>query len=167
MLAKRLGALTGVVLGVVLLSGVVQAGAATPWKVLKFYNPPAAETAIGFNENSNSPPPVGAQQVIQVVLQTVGSEFGKTSGTKIGHVVIDCEVLSVNLTAQTLDGTCSGIAHVPDGYFTFGGDGIFQNGHTNYWAITGGVGPYANDRGEIKVVNNTNGSSVDTVTLSS
>jgi len=35
----------------------------------------------------------------------------------------------------------------------------------NYWAVTGGVGPYANDRGEIKVVNNKNGTSVATVTL--
>jgi len=48
-----------------------------------------------------------------------------------------------------------------------------QNVHTQsgakvaHYDITGGDGPYANDRGQIMVVNNTNGSSDATVTLSS
>jgi len=153
-------------LGVVLMIGAIQAGAAGSTRVLTFFDPPGVQTAIGFNENSNAPPPIGASQVVEVVLENVGSQFGKPSGTKVGHALLDCTVLSVNTSTQTIDGTCNGIAHVPDGYITFGGDGIFQNnGHVNYWAITGGVGPYANDRGEIKVVNNQNGTSVATVTL--
>jgi hypothetical protein len=164
---KRFGAFASLVLGFVLTVGVAQAGAAGSTTVLKFFDPPSVQIAIGFNENSNSPPPVGAQQVVQVVLENIGSQFGKPNGAKVGHVVLDCTVLSVNVASQSLDGTCSGIAHTPDGYITFAGDGIFQSGRTDYWAITGGVGPYANDRGEIKVVDGANGTSVATVTLDS
>ncbi len=66
---------------------------------------------------------------------------------------------------QGIDSICAGIAHVPNGFFTFSGNGGFSNARVNYYDITGGVGPYANDRGEIRVVNNANGSSDATVTL--
>ena len=55
------------------------------------------------------------------------------------------------------------IAHVPDGYLTFSG-GLAET-RVVWFDVTGGVGPYANDRGEIKVVNSANGSSNATVTL--
>ncbi len=98
------------------------------------------------------------------MLRNHGPQFGKPSGTAVGHVLIQCTVLS---QSPTIDGVCSGIAHVPNGYFTFGGDGIFQNGaKPNRWAITGGIGPYANARGQIVVVNHENGTSTSTVTLS-
>jgi hypothetical protein len=165
MLVKRLGVLTGCVFGLVLMIGAVQAGAAAPTTVLTFYSPPGAQTPIGFNPNSNTAPPIGASQVVEVVLENVGSQFGKPSGTKVGRALLDCTILAVG--GQNVDGVCSGIAHVPNGYFTFGGDGIFQNNHVNLWAVTGGVGPYANDRGQIDVKNNSNGSSVATITLHS
>ena len=165
MSGKRLGALSGIAVGVVLTVGVVSAGAQGSTRVLKFYSPPGVQTAVGFSETSNTPPPVGASQVIQLVLENIGSQFGKPSGTKIGHVLIDCTVLAVNASAQMVDGICSGIAHVPDGYLTFGG-GLTQT-NVVWFDVTGGVGPYANDRGQIKVVNNKNGSSVAMVMLSS
>ena len=152
MSSKRLGVLSGSLICVALMIGVVQAAAATPTKVLKFFNPPGVQISVGFSENSNTPPPVGASQVIQVVLENVGSQFGKPSGTKVGHVLIDCTVLLADPSAQRFDGICSGIAHVPDGYITFGGNGGFGNGKVNYYAITGGVGHYAKDRGEIRTV---------------
>jgi len=168
MSVKRLGVLTVCVLGLVLMIGVGQAGAAGSKKVLTFYNPPGHFTGIGFNANDpNAIPPVGAGFDITVLLKNVGTQFGKPKGTTVGRVLLDCTVLTVNPSAQAADGVCSGIAHVPDGYFTFGGNGGFSNARVNYYAITGGVGPYANDRGQIKVVNNKNGSSVATVTLSS
>ena len=98
-------------------------------------------------------------------MENIGSQFGKPSGAKVGHVLLQCTVLLVDVPQQTIDGICSGIAHVPDGFFTFGGNGGFTNGHVSYYDITGGVGPYANDRGQIKVVNAANGSSNATVTL--
>jgi hypothetical protein len=162
---ERLGVLTACALGLVLMIGVVQASAQGSTQVLKFYNPPSQVTGVGFNLNSNTPPPVGASIIITVRLQNIGSQFGKPSGATVGRVLLDCTFLSVN--PPNGDGICSGIAHVPNGYLTFGGNGGFTNARVDYYAITGGVGPYANDRGQIKVVNNRNGSSVATVTLSS
>ena len=168
MSAKRLGVLGVSLLGVLLMIGVMQAGAVGSTRVLKFYDAGSQVTGVGFDASDpNAIPPVGGSIVITVRLKNIGSQFGKPSGTTVGRVLLECTVLAVNLSAQTLDGVCSGIAHVPDGYFTFGGNGGFGNGRVNYYAITGGVGPYANDRGQIKVVNNKNGSSVATVTLSS
>ena len=102
--------------------------------------------------------------VIVLRLRNMGSQFGKPSGAIVGRVLLDCTVLVENLP-QGIDSICTGIAHVPNGFFTFGGNGGFSNARVAYYDITGGVGPYANDRGQIKVVSNTNGSSEATVTL--
>ena len=165
MIAKRLGVLSLCAVGLMLMVGVVQAGATAPTTVLKFHDSPAVATAVGFDPNSNGPPPVGASQVLALRLENVGSQFGKPSGTKVGRVLIDCTIMAVDDSAQTVDGNCLGIAHVPNGYFTFEGPGALNSQKIVYFAITGGVGPYANDRGQIKVVNNSNGSSAATVML--
>jgi hypothetical protein len=168
MSAKRLVVLGVCVLGFVQMIGVAQASAAGSTRVLRFFDADSSVTGVGFNANDpNAIPPIGGSIVITLHLKNIGSQFGKPSGTTVGRVLLDCTVLAVDPSAQTLDGVCSGIAHVPDGYFTFGGNGGFGSGRVNYYAITGGVGPYANDRGQIKVVNNKNGSSVATVALSS
>jgi hypothetical protein len=165
MLAKRLGALTGFVLGLALI-GVVQASAAGSTTVLKFHDASSQFTGVGFNANDpNAVPPLGSRVVITVRLQNTGAQFGKPSGAIVGRVLLDCTVLVVDSSAHVLDGICDGIAHVPNGFFTFAGNGAFSNARVNHYAITGGVGPYAHDRGQIKVVNNTNGSSDATVTL--
>jgi hypothetical protein len=165
MYAKRLSVLVLLAASVVLIVGVLQAGAAGPVKVLKFDDSVATVTSIGFSQDSNTPPPIGARQVIRVVLENDGSQFGKPSGTKIGRALLDCTILAINYAAQSLDGNCDGIAHVPDGFFTFEGNGPLNGGKVNHYAITGGIGPYANDRGELKVVNNGNGTSTATITL--
>ncbi len=166
MFVKRLGVLSGSLLGAAVMFGTTPAGATGPAKVLKFENSAATVTLVGASTDPNTAPPIGASEVIALVLRNSGAQFGKPSGTAVGHVLIQCTVLSVN--PPNGDGVCSGIAHVPNGYFTFGGDGIFQNNaKPNHWAITGGVGPYSNDRGQIKVVNHSNGTSSATVTLSS
>ena len=165
MFAKRLGVLSGFVLGFVLMIGVVEAGAAGSTKVLRFSNPASQATGVGFNVNSNAAPPVGASLVITIHLQNVGSQFGKPSGATVGRVLLDCTVLSVDTTTRSIDGICTGIAHVPNGFFTFAGNGGFSDAKIIHYAITGGVGPYANDRGQITVVNAANGSSAATVAL--
>jgi hypothetical protein len=168
MSGKRLVVLSGCVAAIALMLGATQALAAGSTTVLKFYDAGGQDTGIGFDINdSNAVPPVGGGIVTTLHLDNIGSQFGKPSGATVGHVLLDCTILVVNPSTQTLDGTCSGIAHVPNGYFTFGGNGGFSNARVSYYDITGGVGPYANDRGQIKVVNNKNGSSVATVTLSS
>ncbi len=163
MLGMRLGVLSGCLLGVVLMVGAVEAGAAAPTKVLKFSNTGSQATGVGFDANSNAAPPVGASLVITIQLKNAAAQFGKPSGAAVGRVLLDCTVLSLN--GESADGICSGIAHVPDGFFTFGGNGGFSNSKVTYYAITGGVGPYANDRGQIKVTNSANGNSSAQVTL--
>ena len=145
MSAKRLAVLSSSTLAAALIFGAAQAGAAGSTTVLKFRNGNQTAVGVGFNINSNAAPPIGSQYVVTITLLNAAPQFGKPTGARIGRVLLDCTILSVS-TANG-DGICSGIAHVPDGYFTFGGSGSFGNG---YFAITGGVGPYAQARGEIK-----------------
>jgi hypothetical protein len=162
----RLGALVVALLGVVLVVGAVQAGAAGPVRVLKFYNPPGQADGVGFDFNSsNSAPPVGARLEIRVLLENVGSQYGKPSGAKVGRALLDCTVVTSFAETGTVDGLCQGIAHVPDGFLTFEGNGL-GNAKVTFYAVTGGVGPYADERGSIRVVNHNDGSSTATVTLS-
>lgn len=166
MSVKRLGVLTACVFGLVATVGVIQAGAQGSTTVLKFYDAGSQATGIGFDANNpNAIPPLGSSVVITLHLQNIGSQFGKPSGATVGRVLLDCTVLTNYAVTGTVDGICDGIAHVPNGFFTFGGNGGFSNARVNYFDITGGDGPYANDRGQIKVVNNANGSSDATATL--
>lgn len=165
---KRLSVFFGVALGLVLIVGAGQAGASGSKTVLTFHDTTGTFTGIGFDANNpNAIPPVGSQEIITTVLENIGAQFGKPSGAKVGRALLDCTVLVVNMPQQTLDGECSGIAHVPNGYFTFGGNAGLSDTKVSYYDITGGDGPYANDRGEIKVVDNKNGTSTATVTLDS
>ncbi len=165
MSARRFVALAACTLGLALMIGVVQAGAQGSPTVLKFYDAHSTDIGVGFDSNNqNAVPPIGSSIVTTLELQNIGSQFGKPSGTTVGRVALQCTVLVEN-SPQDIDGICSGIAHVPNGFFTFGGNGGFVNGRVVYFDITGGDGPYANDRGQIKVVNTANGGSDATVTL--
>ena len=157
MSGKRLGVLTAGVLGLVLLIGVAQAGAAGSTQVLKFRNGNQKAVGVGFNINSNAAPPIGSSYVVTITLINAAPQFGKPVGAQVGRVLLDCTILSVNYPNG--DGICSGIAHVPDGYFTFDGNGAFSNPKAGYYAITGGVGHYAKDRGEIRTTHG-NGATV-------
>ena len=149
MSAKRLGVLSGSLLGVMLFVGVVQAGAAGSTQVLKFRSGNQTQTGVGFNANDPyATPPIGSSYVVTLALYNAAAQLGKPSGARVGRVLLDCTILSVN--SPNGDGVCSGIAHLPGGYFTFGGNGAFSTGSAGYYAITGGVGAYAKDRGEIE-----------------
>jgi len=153
MSAKRLGVLTACALGLVLMIGVVQAGAQGSTTVLKFRSASQTDAAVGFNINDqNAVPPVGSQFIVHVVLTNAAPQFGKPIGARVGRVLLDCTFLT-SAGFNGGDGICSGIAHVPNGYITFDGNGGFGNGNVHYYAITGGVGPYANDRGQIRTSN--------------
>ena len=163
MFVRRLGALGGVFFAVVLAIGAVQAGAAGPTRVLKFNDPGGTDTGIGFDFNSNVTPPVGSRFVIAVRLENEVAQFGKPIGATVGRALLDCSILA-EPTPNELDGNCVGIAHVPDGFVTFDGWPFAANGKQHY-AITGGVGPYARDRGQIISVDQKNGRSLVTVSL--
>jgi hypothetical protein len=80
---------------------------------------------------------LGSRFAITATLSNRGRQFGKPDGARVGRMLIDCTVLS-----DLPDGLCSGIAHLPDGYFTFSGSGPFSRAKVKRWAITGGVGTY-------------------------
>jgi hypothetical protein len=143
-----LGVLTACAVGLVLIIAVVQASAAGSTQVLKLHLGNKTQAAVGFKINSNAAPPVGSQYIITGALYNAAPQFGKPTGARVGRVLLDCTFLSAN--SPNGDGTCSGIAHLPDGYFTFDGSGGFTNAKHGYYAITGGVGPYANDRGQLR-----------------
>jgi hypothetical protein len=162
---KRLGALCCIASVVVLAAGALQAGATGSATVLRFADSPSAAVGIGFNANDpNAIPPIGSSIDIQLRLRNATAQFGKAAGAIVGRVLLQCTVLAEN-SPNDIDGICSGIAHVPNGFFTFGGNGGFSNARINYFDITGGVGPYADERGQITVVNHANGGSSATVTL--
>ena len=165
MVSSRLGVVgcCALVLGVALMAGVLPAGAAGPTQVLKFNDPAGVDTGFGFDINGNTLPPLGARFAITVRLQNAVSQFGKPAGATVGRAVLDCSVLS-EPTPNFIDGTCYGIAHVPNGFVTFVGWPFAGNGIQHY-AVTGGVGAYANDRGQITSVDQKNGRSLVTVSL--
>jgi hypothetical protein len=159
---RRLGALTACVLAFVLMIGVIPAGANGSTRVLKLLVNYVEVTGVGFNVNSNAIPPVGSTEVFTGILFNNASQFGKPDGRRVGRVLLDCVVLT-----ETPDGVCTGIAHVPDGFFTLVGNGPFTKYWVRHYAITGGIGPYANERGEFTVTNHPRTVASVLVTLSS
>src|SRR5579871_743156 len=165
MSGRRMAALVAL-LGALSVVGAGQAGATGGTTVLKFHDATSNFTGIGFNSNDpNAVPPIGASFDISIRLANVGTQFGKPSGTIVGRVLLDCTVLVEN-SATDSDGICMGIAHVPNGFFTFEGNGGLRNQSVSRFAITGGAGAYSTSRGQIVVVNHADGSSSATVMLS-
>jgi hypothetical protein len=109
----------------------------------------------------------GEEDILTLRLRNVGTQFGRPKGTTVGRALMTCTVMLVDRTKGTYDGNCLGIAHVPDGFFTFEGNGGLGKHRIVYYAITGGVGAYADSRGQIKVVGHQDGSSASTVMLHS
>ena len=163
MFVRRLGALGGAFLVTCFAASATQAGAAGPARVLRFDDPGGTTTGIGFDFGSNVTPPVGTRFVIAVTLENGIAQFGKPVGAIVGRARLDCSILT-EPTPEELDGNCVGIAHVPDGFITFDGWPFAGQG-TQHYAITGGVGPYATDRGQIVSVDEKNGRSSVTVSL--
>jgi hypothetical protein len=110
-------------------------------------------TGVAVAAGAEASPPVGSHFAITLSLFNQGRQYGKPSGARVGRMLIDCTVL-----AASPDGLCSGIAHVPDGFFTFSGSGPFNRAKVKRWAITGGIGPYSVD-GQMIVRNTPSGSS--------
>ena len=75
MSARRLVKLAACTLGLVLMIGVVQAGAQGSPTVLKFYDAHGNDTGVGFDiNNQNAVPPIGSSIVTTLELQNIGSQ---------------------------------------------------------------------------------------------
>jgi hypothetical protein len=168
MFRRRIGVITSIGVGLLLALGAATAGARSTATVLRFHDGNSSFTGVGFDANDpNAVPTLGDSYVIRIRLENIGQQFGKPTGTIVGRVLINCSVLYSDPSSQTLDGICNGIAHIPNGFLTFEGNAVFNNTQVDHWAITGGIGPYQNARGQINVVNHKNGTSDATVMLSS
>jgi hypothetical protein len=81
------------------------------------------------------------------LLYNQASQYGKPAGAFVGTVEFECTVASASRSL------CDGVAHAPDGFLAFAGANLLNGGATSWYGVTGGVGAYARDRGEIQVTN--------------
>lgn len=149
MSARRFGAVLVCLFGIGLASGVAQAGAAGPARVLalRLSHVQVVWTGPSWNRDTNppTPPPIGEQAQITGLVYNEAAQFGKAGNAQVGRIVLSCTVVAI-----PTDGLCAGMIHVPDGFFTIAGNGPFVGANVRRYAITGGIGPYANARGELK-----------------
>ena len=142
MSVKRSGALAMSALVLVLIVGAVQASAQSAPTVLKFYDSGGQTTGVGFDlNNPNAMPPVGSSNVNTVTLENIGSQSESRVVRRSAMCSCSAPYCSSTCHGRSSTGSLAGSAHVPDGFFTFGGNGGFGNGHVSYYDITGGVGP--------------------------
>jgi hypothetical protein len=145
---RRLASLVSCLLVSVFALAAVQAGAAGPTRVLKLSlaNVHFKWTGEYWNAHTNppTPPPIGEQVHFTGVVYNGAAQFGKAAKARVGRIVIDCTVVAI-----PTDGLCTGIVHVPDGFFTIAGNAPFTKPNVRHYAITGGIGPYVSARGEL------------------
>jgi hypothetical protein len=122
-----------------------------PARVLKLVSRTIRFMPIGFPADPNQAPPIGARYIVQLALFNRTAQFGKRAGARVGSVELDCTF------ATTEKNLCTGVAHVPDGFFTFTGVNPSNGAPTEWYAVTGGVSAYANLQGQIKATGSQNG----------
>jgi hypothetical protein len=112
---------------------------ASPPEIYKVTN--LRMTGVGFMLTSDPAVvqlPVGSRFVVTALLLNGNSEqFGKKIGTPVGRLRVECTAIS-----DKPDGYCSGVVHVPGGFFVIAGSAPFSRSKSTRWAVIGGVGPY-------------------------
>ena len=164
MSVKRFGMLAACVVSLVLVVGVAGAGAAGPTRDMKFVNHNVLLTWVpvgGKGSPADAASTIGSTAVLTGRVLNATAQFGKAPGTAVGRFLLDCRVLNV-----PADGLCSGIFHLPDGFFLFGGNGPFVPTQVRHYAITGGIGPYATAHGQVIITTTSKGTSLTEVKLS-
>jgi len=163
---KRVTLLGACVCGLLFATGAAQAGsgatgspkfvALTAKHVLLTWTLPG-----GQKTSPNAAAEVGSTAAFSARLYNRTSQFGKSTGTAVGRILLECTVL-----ASPSDGNCTGIVHLPNGFFLLGGNGPFVPSPRVY-AIAGGIGPYAAARGQVTITTTANRSSIVDVALGS
>jgi hypothetical protein len=92
----------------------------------------------------SNPPKVGSRIIFEDVMYNRGAQFGKPAGARVGRAEGVCTLIHVPKPAAQ----CVITAHAPDGEIVVVGEGDPGGKLMNY-AITGGVGAYANARGTV------------------
>jgi hypothetical protein len=162
MTMKRLPALVAASLCLLVVPVVASAGtAASPQSValvahgvLVTWLSPSGQGTIGEAKST-----VGSRVILSARLYNRTAQFGKAPGVAVGRLLLDCTVLNI-----PADGNCTGIVHLPNGFFLIGGNGPFKPTPRLY-AIVGGIGPYASARGEVETRTTSSGASLIDVKL--
>ena len=149
MSSTRLGTSAACVLTLAFALGAAGAGAAGPAPVMQLIAPHVALTWVpvaGKGSPADAVSTIGSSAVFRAHVYNATTQFGKGPGTAVGRFLLDCRILNV-----PADGLCTGIVHLPNGYFLIGGNGPFVAQPVRHYAITGGVGPYSGARGELTI----------------
>jgi len=107
-------------------------------------------TSVGTSEittpqpSKAAPPKVGDRIVFKDVMYNGAAQFGKPRGALVGRAEGVCTLMS----ATKPEAQCMITAHVPNGELVVVGEGD-PGGKVVHYAITGGVGAYANARGTV------------------
>jgi hypothetical protein len=109
--------------------------------------------------SQNAPPSIGARYIFIDALYNRAPQFGKPTGARVGRVEGVCTVVSEQATM------CNIVGHVPDGFVTVAGSNVGNK--VQWFAVTGGVGAYANARGTVKVTSVSDNKSIVVVRLTS
>ena len=163
MTLTRVGTLAALTFAFVLATGAAAAGTAGSPRIMAFSSSDVHLTLLpvgGKGSPADALSTIGSTMVLSGRLANRTTQFGKPTGTLVGRLLLDCTVLNV-----PADGNCTGIVHVPDGFFLIGGNGPFRSSPRLY-AITGGIGPYAGAGGQVTILTtSTKGSRIDVVVL--
>ena len=148
MSVNRLGLLTACALGLALTLAAAQGSAARAPSVA-LYAPHVSLTWIMPGREAGpatgAASTIGSSAILSARVYNLSPQFGKPARTAVGRLLLQCTVLDV-----PTDGNCTGIVHLPNGFFLIGGNGPFVPSPRHY-AITGGIGAYAGASGELTI----------------
>jgi hypothetical protein len=102
--------------------------------------------------NRTTPPQVGGRLIFEDVMYNRVRQFGKPSGARSGSAEGVCTFIHVGRPGTQgpprIAAQCVITAHAPNGEVVVVGEGD-PGGKVMHYAITGGVGAYANARGTV------------------
>jgi hypothetical protein len=107
-------------------------------------------TSVGTSEittpqpSKSAPPKIGDRIVFKDVMYNRAVQFGKPSGALVGRAEGVCTLMS----STKPEAQCLITAHVPNGEIVVVGEGD-PGAKLVHYAITGGIGAYANARGMV------------------
>lgn len=108
----------------------------------------------------SAPPRVGGRLIFEDVMYNHAAQLGKPRGAHVGRAEGVCTVIRVTGPAAQ----CVITAHLPNGEIVVVGEGD-PGGKVAQYAITGGIGAYANARGTVTATTVSEQKSIITVRL--
>ena len=117
--------------------------AATAGRTLQFVSTERVFTSVPAISKA-APPQLGGRMLFEDVMFNRVAQFGKPRGARVGRAEGVCTLMSTTRP----EAQCLITAHVPDGQIIVAGEGD-PGARIARYAITGGIGAYANARGTV------------------